>query len=56
MTTERLLRKIDYIASHNKRMPKVLDEIDTVSKELEKIGDFSLRDSLEEKLTQACIK
>lgn len=54
MTTEKILRKIDYIATHNKRMPTVLNEIETVTKELEKIQNFSLRDSLEEKLTLAC--
>lgn len=55
MTTEKILKKIDFIASHNKRIPAVLKEIDTVSRELEKIQDFDLRDSLEEKFTKACI-
>lgn len=54
MTTERILKKIEFIASHDKRMPEVLNEIDTVAKELERIQNFDLRDSLEEKLTQAC--
>lgn len=54
MTTEKLLRKINFIATHNKNNSKVKAEIDTVLNELSKIPDFDLRDSLEEKLTRAC--
>ena len=54
MTTERLERKIYFIATHNKNAPQVRKEIDTVLNALDKIQNFDLRDSLEEKLTRAC--
>lgn len=54
MTTERILDKIYYIATHNKCSRKVREEIDTVSRAISKIPNFDLRDSLEEKLTKAC--
>lgn len=54
MTTERIERKIFFIATHSKNSLKVKLEIDTVLGELDKIQNFDLRDSLEEKLTRAC--
>ena len=56
MTTERILRKIDFIATHNKNNSKVKQEIDIVLSALGKIPNFDLRDTLEEKLTRACCK
>lgn len=54
MTTERILRKIDFIATHNKNNSKVKQEIDTVLNAISQIPNFDLRDSLEERLTKAC--
>lgn len=54
MTTERILDKIYYIATHSKKSRKVLDEISDVQNAINKIKNFDLRDSLEERLTKAC--
>lgn len=54
MTTERILRKIEFISTHNKNNARVKQEIDTVLNALNRIKNFDLRDSLEEKLTRAC--
>lgn len=54
MTTERILDKIYFIATHNKKSRKVRYEIFIVQNAINNIPNFDLRDSLEEKLTRAC--
>ena len=54
MTTERLLRKIKFIAENPICSLKVREEIALVESMIDSIPDFSRRDFLEEKLTRAC--
>lgn len=54
MTTERILKRISIIQKNNKNNGKIKTLIAIVQTEIEKIPNFSQRDSLEEKLTRAC--
>lgn len=54
MTTERILRKIKFIAENPICSLKVREEISIVEEVIESIKEFSRRDFLEEKFTRAC--
>ena len=53
MTVERILRRIEIIRRSNKNSKKIKELIETVELAIKVKPDFSLRDSLEEKLTLA---
>ena len=56
MTTENIEKRIKIIEKNDKRNSKIKSLIDFVQAKIKEIEDFSLRDSLEEKLTNACIR
>lgn len=56
MTTENILRRIAIIEHGNKNSGKIKSLIEFVQNKINGIDNFDLRDSLEEKLTIACIK
>ena len=54
MTAESIIRRIEVIKRSNKQNSKIKFLISRVEYEIGKKRDFSLRDSLMEKLTHAC--
>lgn len=55
MTTENILRRITIIEEGSKNSLKIKELISEVENAIQNISNFDLRDSLEEKLTLACI-
>lgn len=56
MTTEDLSRRIDIIAHSNKNNGKIKELIEFVEGKIMSIENWKLRDTLMEKLTEACCK